>query len=99
MCQNRLSSARFQALFGIETYPHGDIMDETCQRLDISEVQDVAAGTVETLIRKKVLYRRRPSLSSAAACSARPSPQGWVRPRTSPGVSWKPDAMRASVLS
>ena len=50
------SSAKFQALFGIETCPHGDTLDVTYGRLTVSDVQNVVAVTVETLIRKKVLY-------------------------------------------
>lgn len=53
------SSAKFHALFGIETCPHGDTLDATYGRLAVSEVQDVVAVTVETLIRKKVLYGYR----------------------------------------
>jgi hypothetical protein len=53
------SSAKFQALFHIDTCPHGDTLDETYKRLDIPQVQTVVTGTVETLIRKKVLDRYR----------------------------------------
>ncbi len=57
--QNGPSSAKFQALFDTESCPHGDTLDETHKRLAVSEVQKVVTGTVETLIRKKVLYRYR----------------------------------------
>lgn len=57
--QNGPSSAKFQALFGVETWPHGDTLDTTYQRLKVPEVQEVVTTTVETLIRKKVLYRYR----------------------------------------
>lgn len=57
--QNGPSSAKFQALFGVETWPHGDTLDATYQRLNVPDVQDVVTTTVETLIRKKVLYRYR----------------------------------------
>jgi len=54
--QNGPSSAKFQALFDTESGPHGDTLDETHKRLPVPEVQEVVTGTVETLIRKKVLY-------------------------------------------
>ena len=57
--QNGPSSAKFQALYNIETCPHGDTLDETYKRLEIPEVQEAVTGTVETLIRKKVLYPYR----------------------------------------
>jgi hypothetical protein len=57
--QNGPSSAKFQALFHVETCPHGDTLDETYKRLDVPQVQAVVTGTVETLIRKKVLDRYR----------------------------------------
>lgn len=57
--QNGPASAKFQALFDVETFPHGDTLDATYQRLSIPEVQEVVTATVETLIRKKVLYRYR----------------------------------------
>jgi hypothetical protein len=57
--QNGPSSAKFQALFDVETCPHGDTIDETCKRLAVPQVQEVVTWTVETLIRKKVLYPYR----------------------------------------
>jgi hypothetical protein len=57
--QNGPSAAKFQALFGVESVPHGDTLAATYQRLHVSEVQDVVSTTVETLIRQKVLYRYR----------------------------------------
>ena len=57
--RNGPSSAKFQAVLAIETCPHGDTIDETYKRLDISQLQDVVTGTVKTLLRKKVLYRYR----------------------------------------
>lgn len=56
---NGPSSAKFQTLFATGTCPHGDTIDENYKRLDVSEVQEVVTATVETLIRKKVLYRYR----------------------------------------
>ena len=57
--QNGPAAAKFQALFGVATVPHGDTLDATYQRLNVPEVQAVVTTTVETLIRKKVLYRYR----------------------------------------
>jgi hypothetical protein len=57
--QNGPSSAKFEALFCVETCPHGDTLDETYSRLDVAQIQAVVTGSVETLIRRKVLYRYR----------------------------------------
>jgi hypothetical protein len=57
--QNGPSSAKFEALFGVQTCPHGDTLDETYSRLSVAEVQAVVTGSVETLIRRKVLYPYR----------------------------------------
>ena len=56
---NGPSAAKFQALFGVEGCPHGDTVNALYSRLDPDEVQEVVTGMVETLIRKKVLYRYR----------------------------------------
>jgi hypothetical protein len=56
---NGPSAAKFQALFGVESCPHGDTVNTLYSRLDPAEVQEVVTGMVETLIRKKVLYRYR----------------------------------------
>jgi hypothetical protein len=57
--QNGPSAAKFEALFGIQTCPHGDTLDEAYSRLSVAEVQAVVTGSVETLIRRKVLYPYR----------------------------------------
>ena len=57
--QNGPSRAKFQALFGVATVPHGDTLAATYQRLQVPEVQAVVTTTVETLIRSKVLYPYR----------------------------------------
>ena len=57
--QNSPSSAKFQALFDVETCPHGDTVDETSKRLSVAEVQESVTWTTEVLIRRKVLYRYR----------------------------------------
>ena len=56
---NGPSAAKFQALFGVENCPHGDTVNTLYARLDPAEMQEVVTGMVETLIRKKVLYRYR----------------------------------------
>ena len=57
--QNGPASAKFEGLFGVETVPHGDTLEATYQQLNVPEVQAVVTTSVETLIRKKVLYRYR----------------------------------------
>lgn len=56
---NGPSAAKFQALFGTETCPHGDTLKVTFGRLIPDQVQAVVTALVRTLIRKKVLDRLR----------------------------------------
>jgi hypothetical protein len=56
---NGPSAAKFQALFGVESCPHGDTVNTLYSRLVPGEVQEVVTSMVGTLIRKKVLYRYR----------------------------------------
>jgi hypothetical protein len=56
---NGPSQAKFQALFGVASVPHGDTLEATYQRLNVPEVQEVVTTAFETLIRQKVLYRYR----------------------------------------
>lgn len=56
---NGPSAAKFQALFDVETCPHGDTLNVAFARLDPDQMQEVVTGMVRTLIRKKVLYRHR----------------------------------------
>jgi hypothetical protein len=56
---NPPSQAKFAAWFGTENVPHGDTLNYTFRRVQVAEVQEVLCRTVETLIRKKVLYRYR----------------------------------------
>jgi len=56
---NGPSQAKFAAWFGIENIPHGDTLNYGYRRLRVDEVQEVVCRSVETLIRKKVLYRYR----------------------------------------
>lgn len=56
---NGPSQAKFASWFGVESIPHGDTLNYGYQRLQVDEVQEVVCRSVETLIRKKVLYRYR----------------------------------------
>jgi hypothetical protein len=57
--ENGPSSAKFQALFGTDTCPHGDTLDAAFGRLDPDQVQAVVTNMIRTLTRKKVLDRYR----------------------------------------
>jgi hypothetical protein len=56
---NGRSAAKFQALFDVETCPHGDTLNEAFSRVDPEQVQEVVTNMTRTLIRNKVLYRYR----------------------------------------
>jgi len=56
---NGPAETKFQAIFGPDTFPHGDTLDEAFRRLDPEQVQAVVTNTIRILIRKKVLYRYR----------------------------------------
>jgi hypothetical protein len=57
--ENGPSAAKFQALFGVDTCPHGDTLNYAFCRIDPDQVQEVIVHMIKTLIRKKVLYRYR----------------------------------------
>jgi len=59
LLRNGPSVRKFQALFGVESYPHGDTLDATFSNLKADQIQMVVTGMTETLIRKKVLYNYR----------------------------------------
>jgi hypothetical protein len=59
LLRNGPSATKFHNLFGIETFPHGDTLDDAFSRMDPQEFQEVVCGMTEALIRKKVLYRSR----------------------------------------
>jgi hypothetical protein len=59
LLRNGPSVSKFQALFGVEQFPHGDTLDATFSNLEVEQIQTVVNGMTETLIRKKVLYRYR----------------------------------------
>lgn len=56
---NGPSAAKFAAWFGVQNAPHGDTLNYAFQRVVVDEAQGVVCQLVETLIRKKVLYRHR----------------------------------------
>ena len=59
LLRNGPSIRKFQSLFGVERFPHGDTLDATFSNLEADQIQTVVSGMTETLIRKKVLYRYR----------------------------------------
>ena len=56
---NSRSEAKSKAWFDTEEIPHGDTLNYAFKRLEIEEMQETVCGMVETLIRKKILYRWR----------------------------------------
>jgi hypothetical protein len=56
LLRNGPSIRKFQALFGVECFPHGDTLDATFSNLKVDQIQAVVTGMTETLIRNKVLY-------------------------------------------
>jgi hypothetical protein len=59
LLRNGPSTVKFQALFGVESSPHGDTLNDTFSNVDSEQVQSVVTGMTEALIRKKVLYSYR----------------------------------------
>jgi hypothetical protein len=59
LLRNGPSVHKFQALFGVERFPHGDTLEATFSNLETDQIQTVVTGMTETLIRKKVLYSYR----------------------------------------
>ncbi len=56
---NTPSQTKFEAWFEVDEVPHGDTLNYAFKRIVPAEVQEVVCQMVETLIRKKVLYRWR----------------------------------------
>jgi hypothetical protein len=56
---NSRSEAKFEALFGVESIPHGDSLNYGFKRLEPEEMQEVVCHMLKALIRKKVLDRWR----------------------------------------
>jgi len=59
LLRNGPSVIKFQALFGVESFPHGDTLEATFSNLETNQIQTVVTGMTETLIRQKVLYSYR----------------------------------------
>ncbi len=59
LLRNGPSVRKFQTLFGVEQFPHGDTLDATFSNLETDQIQAVVTGMTGTLIRKKVLYPYR----------------------------------------
>lgn len=56
LLRNGPSIRKFQALFHVESFPHGDTLDATFSNLEVEQIQGVVSTLTGTLIRKKVLY-------------------------------------------
>jgi len=59
LLRNGPSVNKFQAIFGVETFPHGDTLNETFSKLDPGQGQAVVCNMTKTLIRNKALYAYR----------------------------------------
>ena len=59
LLRNGPSVIKFQALFGVESFPHGDTLEAAFSNLEVDQIQTVVSQMTETLIRKKVLYSYR----------------------------------------
>jgi hypothetical protein len=56
LLRNGPSTRKFQSLFAVERFPHGDALDATFSNLEADQIQTVLSTMTQTLIRKKVLY-------------------------------------------
>jgi hypothetical protein len=59
LLRNGPSASKFHSIFAVETFPHGDTLNDAFMKLDIQQVQDCVNGMTETLIRQKILYPYR----------------------------------------
>ena len=59
LLRNGPSASKFHSIFAVETFPHGDTLNDAFMNLDIPQVQETINGMMETLIRQKVLYPYR----------------------------------------
>jgi hypothetical protein len=59
LLRNGPSVSKFHSIFAVETFPHGDTLNDAFMKLDIQEVQNTVNGIPETLIRQKILYPYR----------------------------------------
>ena len=56
---NGPAAANLGALFGLQSCPHGDTLNEAYGRLEPAQLQEVVCSLVERLLRNKVLYLYR----------------------------------------
>jgi hypothetical protein len=56
---NETARKKYQALFGVETIPHGDTLNYNYQHLKVEEVQEVVCRMMETLMEKEELSQWR----------------------------------------
>lgn len=59
LLRNGPSISKFQSLFSVDCFPHGDTLNKTFLKLNAEQIQMVVTGMTETLIRKKILYNYR----------------------------------------
>jgi len=59
LLRNGPSTSKFYNIFAVETFPHGDTLNDAFMNLAIPQVQETINGMMETLIRQKVLYPYR----------------------------------------
>jgi hypothetical protein len=59
LLRNGPSTEKFEALFHVDSFPHGDTLDDAFSQLDPDQGQEVVCRLAEKLIRKKVLYSER----------------------------------------
>jgi hypothetical protein len=59
LLRNGPSAEKFEALFHVDSFPHGDTLDDAFSQLDPDQGQEVVCSLTEKLIRKKVLYSER----------------------------------------
>ena len=59
LLRNGPSTEKFAALFHVDSFPHGDTLDDAFSQLDPDQGQEVVCALMEKLIRKKVLYNER----------------------------------------
>lgn len=59
LLRNGPSTEKFGALFHVDSFPHGDTLDDAFCQLDPDQGQEVVCMLAEKLVRKKVLYSER----------------------------------------
>jgi hypothetical protein len=57
--RNCLSEKKFETIFNVDAFPHGDTLNKVFSRLDPLQAQEVATSMTDALIRKKALYQWR----------------------------------------